>query len=484
MTEHEEVVAVAAATELPNVSDGPAAPTAAQLVSRRQVLRSAAASIAVVGLGALPATLRASVALAEPPLRAPGTYSATVATSWFDVLAQLVRTTPGFSPPVASRAFAYAGVALYETVAAGSSAHRTLAGQLRGLSALPGTAGGPHHWALAANATLASIARGLWPTAPASSREAVDRLEDRFVTELGGGVPPGLARRSARYGRDVAAAVLAWARTDGGHEGYLHNFPADHDPPTGPGLWEPTPPAFLPALQPRWGDNRPFCLSSPTSCPAGIPTPYSEDPASLWIAEAREVQETVDALTPDQAAIAHFWADDPGATSTPPGHSVSIATQVLRTRDADLLTAAELYARLGIAVADAFIACWHAKYAVNLVRPITTIQQLLDPDWGGPLRPLPVTTPPFPEYPSGHSVQSAAAAAVLTAAFGTATAFTDATHLDRGLPARSFASFDAAAEEAAISRLYGGIHFRPAIVDGLAQGRCIGQAATALMLRS
>jgi hypothetical protein len=476
------VIAVAASTELPGTSDGPTAPAPQGIVSRRQLLRSAAASIAVVGLSALPATLRASVALAEPPLRAPGAYAATVATAWFDQLAELVRTTPGFSPPVASRAFAYAGVALYETVAAGSSDHRTLAGQLRGLPTLPRAAGGPHHWELAANAALASIARGLWPTAPPSSRAAVAHLEDRFVTDVGGGVPPGLARRSERFGRDVAAAVLAWSVTDGGHEGYLRNFPSDHVPPVGPGLWVPTPPAFLPALQPRWGSNRPFCLSSPSSCPSGVPTPYSEAPDSLWVAEAREVQEAVNELTPEQEAIALFWADDPGATATPPGHSVSIATQLLRTRDADLLTAAGVYARLGIAVADAFIACWHTKYTVNLLRPITTIRHLLDPAWGGPLRPLPVTTPPFPEYPSGHSVQSAAAAAVLTATFGGSTAFTDTTHLDRGVPARSFPSFDAAAEEAAISRLYGGIHFRPAIVDGLAQGRCIGQAAVALRM--
>ena len=475
-------MAVAAPAPIPGSSGAPSAPVNAGLVSRRQVLASATASIAVVGFGVLPAALRASVALAEPPHRGPDTFAATVATSWFDLLADLVRSTTGFSPPVASRAFAYAGVTLYETVAPGSPGHRTLAGQLRGLSVLPRVVGGPYHWELAANAALAAITRGLWPTAPPSSRKAVDRLEERFATESGGSVPPGLARRSERFGRDVAAAVLAWSATDGGHEGYLHNFPSDHVPPKGPGMWVPTPPDFLPALQPRWGSNRPFCLSSPTSCPSDAPTPYSEDPASPWIAEAREVQEAVNGLTPEQQAIARFWADDPGETSTPPGHSISIATQLLRTRNTDLLAAAELYARLAIAVADAFIACWHTKYAVNLLRPITTIQQLLDPAWGGPLRPLPVITPPFPEYPSGHSVQSAATAAVLTSAFGAATAFTDTTHLDRGLPARTFLSFDAAAEEAAISRLYGGIHFRPAIIDGLAQGRCVGEAANALVL--
>jgi hypothetical protein len=298
------------------------------------------------------------------------------------------------------------------------------------------------------------------------------------------GTPPGLAQRSERWGRDVAAAVLAWAVRDGGHDGHLRNFPADHIPPSGPGAWVPTPPSFLPALQPYWGSNRPFCLASPASCPNGTPTPYSEEVTSRWHAEMLEVYETVNDLTAEQEAIALFWADDPGVTSTPPGHSISIATQMLRIHHADLLSAAEVYARTGIATADAFIACWHVKYTVNLLRPITAVQALLDPRWGGPEHPLPVTTPPFPEYPSGHSVQSAAAAEVFTATFGAEVPFTDATHAARGLPARSFPSFDAAAQEAAISRLYGGIHFRPAIVEGLAQGRCIGQAANDLVLRA
>jgi membrane-associated phospholipid phosphatase len=151
---------------------------------------------------------------------------------------------------------------------------------------------------------------------------------------------------------------------------------------------------------------------------------------------------------------------------------------VLRTQERSLADAAVTYAQLGIAVCDSFIACWRAKYSHNLLRPITYIRATIDPAWGDP---LPLVTPPFPEYPSGHSVQSAAAAEVLTAFFG-AIPFTDHTHDARGLPARSFASFDAFAEEAAISRLYGGIHFRSAIEDGLEQGRCIGVKAARLAL--
>ena len=181
------------------------------------------------------------------------------------------------------------------------------------------------------------------------------------------------------------------------------------------------------------------------------------------------------ALAPEQEAIARFWSDDPGATVTPPGHSISIATQVLRREQARLALAAETYARVGIAVCDAFVACWHQKYVYNLLRPVTYIRRLVDPAW----LPL-LVTPPFPEYTSGHSVQSGAAFQVLTDLFGSGYAFTDHTHDDRGLAPRSFASFLAAADEAAISRLYGGIHYRSAIVNGVTQGRCIGAAVSAL----
>jgi membrane-associated phospholipid phosphatase len=187
----------------------------------------------------------------------------------------------------------------------------------------------------------------------------------------------------------------------------------------------------------------------------------------------------VNALTTEQRAIALFWADDPGQTATPPGHSVSILGQVLRAQERSLADAAVAYVRLGVAVCDAFIACWRVKYIHNLIRPISYIRSHIDPAWGDP---LPVTTPPFPEYTSGHSVQSAAAAEVLAATFGEVT-FTDHTHDGRGLAPRSFGSFAGFAQEAAISRLYGGIHYRSAIDRGLEQGRCIGAAVAALPLR-
>jgi hypothetical protein len=241
-------------------------------------------------------------------------------------------------------------------------------------------------------------------------------------------------------------------------------------------LWTPTPPKFLPALQPYWGNNRPFALTSGAECNPGPPPPYSEDPASQFYAEAKEVYDTLNALTPAQREIALFWSDDAVKTSTPPGHSVSIATLVLKEKNADLALAAETYARVGIAVNDAFISAWHTKYDYNLLRPITYIQKMFDPQW----LPHDITTPPFPEYTSGHSVQSGAVAQTLTDLFGATVTLTDTTHADRSFAPRTFSSFFAFADEAAISRLYGGIHFRSAIEKGLEQGKCVGRKVSGL----
>ena len=400
-------------------------------------------------------------------------YPADIATTWFEFALELVQRTPGYSPPVASRAFGYAGLTLYEAVVPGMDGWRPLAG-LPSLSAAGKNAA--YHWPSVANAALASILRFLFPTSPPERLAALAALEERLADDLRPGVPSGIFARSIKRGREVATALFESSKSDGGHAGYLHNFPA-YQPPVGRGLWVPTPPGFLSALQPFWGQNRCLAIQSGAEIVPGDHPPYSEDAASSFDAQAREVYDAVTNLTPEQEAIARFWSDDPGTTPTPPGHSLAITTQVLHETGSSLAAAAEAYARVGMGVCDAFIACWHAKYAYNLLRPVTYINRLIRADW------LPVlVTPPFPEYPSGHSVQSGAAFQVLTDLFGAGYAFVDRTHDTRGLTPRSFGSFLEAAEEAAISRLYGGIHFRAAIVNGLAQGLKIGRAVSALPL--
>lgn len=447
-----------------------------QPISRRRLLSSAAAGAAL--LAPLPALASTGSTRAAPSARPlpVAAFDAAVPTAWFDLAQGLIRDTPGYSPPVASRALGCLGVSLYESLVSGMPDHRSLAGILNDLEPLPRARSGiAYHWPTVANAALAAMTRNLFPTAPDAIRAEIDLLEAR----LQGDVPRGIRLHSLERGREVAAAIDAWARSDGGHEGYLRNFPTDYAPPAGMGLWHPTAPAFLPALQPYWGGNRCMALDSSLTCDPGPPPPFSTDPHSAFFAEAIEVYETVNGLSPAQREIARFWSDDPGQTATPPGHSVSILGQVLRGQDRSLADAAVAYARLGIAVCDAFIACWRVKYVNNLLRPISYVRSHIDPTWGDP---LPLTTPPFPEYTSGHSVQSAAAAEVLIATFGEM-AFTDHSHDARGLAPRSFASFTAFAEEAAISRLYGGIHFRSAIERGLEQGRCVGARVVALPMQ-
>src|SRR5918996_89349 len=229
-------------------------------LGRREFLLGAGAA-AVAGWTAA----RASAALAGTGPRFQGVdeFDADVPTSWFDVALDLVRTTAGYSPPVASRAFGYTGVALYEALVPGMDGYRSLEGMLAGLGGVPAAGRKTaYHWPTVANATLGSILRDLFRTGRPEQLAAVDALESSFRDRFRPGLPPGVFGRSVRRGQEVAAAVFDWSEGDGGHEGYLTNFPP-YDAPVGPGYWVPTPPDFLPALQPYWGMNR--CLALPAT---------------------------------------------------------------------------------------------------------------------------------------------------------------------------------------------------------------------------
>lgn len=409
----------------------------------------------------------------------PDQHNAEVPLAWFDLQLKLVKETPGFSPPVVSRVLGYAGVTLYEAVVPGMPTYRSLAEQLKGLAELPRVAPEPrHHWPTVANSALATITRLLFANASSANKAAIGALELRFANEFRPRLQPEIFQRSVAHGKSVAEAIYTWSLSDGGHESYAKNLPYSYKAPVGPRLWVPTSPNFTRALQPYWGNNRPFVLNAGSECQPPPPPPYSEQPGTDFYDEMMEVYQVVNHLTGEQRTIAEFWADNPGETATPPGHSISILNQIIRQKQIPLGATAEAYAKVGMAVADAFIACWRTKYQYNLLRPITCIQSLMDPNWN----PI-MDTPPFPEFTSGHSVQSGATAQVLTDLFGEVT-FTDHTHDHRGFAPRAFASFFAAADEAAISRLYGGIHFRSAIELGLEQGKCIGRKVSALKFKN
>jgi hypothetical protein len=401
-----------------------------------------------------------------------------VVRNWYRLVLELVRHTPTMSPPVASRAMAYIGVSAYETVAAGADDMTSLAGQLNGLTDVPTReTGAVYDEAVALQAALsASVASFFANTGPTGQR-AMTAVTDKFGAKVSEGVPADVVARSAAYGRAMAAHIVHWSQGDGGSVVENMGFPYDFRPKEGPQYWVPT--SLVRQQQapllPQWGNNRPFVMPTGNACPLPPPPEYSEDPGSQFYAEAKEVFDVAANLTDEQKTIARFWSDDPMLSPTPPGHWMSIALQILERDGADVKTHLDVMTRLGIGMSDAFIGCWYSKFEYDLVRPVTYIRRVIDPNWETAL-----ITPPFPEYPSGHSTQSGAAATVLTALYGDAYAFSDATHEDDGLAVRDYTSFWDAAEEAGLSRLYGGIHFRAAIERGLDQGRCIGEHTNAL----
>ncbi len=395
-------------------------------------------------------------------------FPSDVASTWFEALYNVVKAEKT-SPPPASRIYGITAVALYESIVAGTEENRSLVGQLNGLTSLPQPRKNKkYHWPTVTNAVLAKTIRGLYPTISQASLDAINNLEQSFASQQQAVVRGRVYERSVAYGQTVATAIIDWAATDG------FSIYCSYVPVRVAGAWKPTPPAFNPPLQPCWGQLRPMVLSSGEECPPPGHPAFSTDPDSDFFAAGLEVYNVGRGLTKEQTTIADYWADGPGATGTPPGHWIAIVSQIARNDELSLAAAAEAYARVGIAIHDAFIECWSTKYATNLQRPVTYINDNIDVSW------VPyITTPNFPTYTSGHSTQSGAATTALTDMFGIKS-FRDTTHTDHGLvppqEPRTFDSFDEAAAEAAVSRLYGGIHFSFDNDDGLASGQCIGQA--------
>lgn len=427
----------------------------------------------------LAALLVLSAILAAPALAAgnpskPSKAGCDTLVAWLDLSYDRVKAE-AIAPPQAARLYGLLGVTAWEAVAPGAKkTHRSLAGQLAGLpaGALPKPKSGLHYPAVL-NHALHGVAVALLADLP-DSVAACDALRDQL--DAAAGIKAKNLKRSREQGEAVAAALLPWIAGDGSADaatGCAYVVPAP-----GGGAWEPTPPGFVadPTL-PCWGQVRTLVLEDSSECAPPGPPPYSTSEISLFYAQALEVYAVVAQADPEQLAIARYWADGASATGTPPGHWVDLVRQQCLALELSLLDGCAAFARVGLAVHDAFIACWQVKYEHELLRPVTYIRDAdkgaIDAQWLPP-----ITTPPFPEYPSGHSTQSGAAVVALEEAFGHDFAFTDTTHEDQDpgllLGTRSFASFDAAGREAAVSRLYGGIHFRAACDDGYEQGLCIG----------
>ena len=404
-----------------------------------------------------------------------------LATAWADMTNYITKTTPANSPTFASRCFGYIGLTMYESVVNGFPEYQSVAPQLNDLGSLPmPEKNAEYNWHLVLNAAQAEIIRNIYIQTSDKNKNKIDSLEKSFEKRIGEVVSDtSIASRSILYGKKIAQGIFEWSKTDGGHRGYLNNFDKKLVFADKPGCWKP--PLYAQSfshfpLHPHWGKNRTFlAVDSLLDPPAFIP--FDTSALSEYYKQFIQVYEKEKVLTQEEKEAAIWWSDDPDVTFTPPGHSYYFGTIAIRKTKPNLVKCAETYARIGMAVADAFRNCWKWKYQFFTERANTYVPQHVDQRWES-FWP----DPPFPAFPSGHAIQAAAAATVLTDLYGDNFSFTDSAHVGRprdeirntDFKARNFNSFWQAAEETAMSRFYGGIHTPQDNARGLEKGRIIG----------
>ncbi|HSR59519.1 MAG TPA: vanadium-dependent haloperoxidase [Robiginitalea sp.] len=388
-----------------------------------------------------------------------------------------------FSPPVASRVYVYPNIAAYEIMTLQNPEYHSLRGQLTELGSIPApTTESPVNYRLAALVAHIDLSRRLIFSEDRviAFRDSLygvwaDKNQDEFEV-------------SREYGMQVADYIAEWMDKDNYKQTRtMSKFTVDTDDPS---RWQPTPPAYMEGIEPHWNKIRPFVIDSAAQFKPVPPPPFSLEEDSPFWKEVREVYDISLEITQkgddsEEVAIAQFWDCNPYVSVTrghlmfatkkisPGAHWIGIAKIASRKTGSDFDKTVYAYTKTSVAIADAFISCWDEKYRSNLIRPETLINEYIDENW----KPV-LQTPPFPEYTSGHSVVSGAASTALASIFGDEFDFDDDTEVPYGLPVRSFHSFSQAANEAAISRMYGGIHYRAAVEVGVKQGRDLGKFVT------
>ncbi|HET6542787.1 MAG TPA: vanadium-dependent haloperoxidase [Chryseolinea sp.] len=380
-----------------------------------------------------------------------------------------------FSPPVAARIYTYMSIAGYEVAIHRDEKYVTLAGQLKGLEPVPTPEEGVEYcYQLASVQAMLKVGRTL-----VFSEDKMDGFYEKIMQEFKDtDIPDDVYERSIAYGIQVADHIIAWSGKDNYKQS--RSFPK-YSILDDPATWKPTPPAYMDAVEPHWNKIRTFGIDSAAQFKPKPPTPFSIEKESPFYKEAMEVYTIGKNLSPEQRDIASFWDCNPFVMNvkghvmfatkkiSPGGHWMNITHVACVKAKANFVQSAEAYVRVSMSLFDGFVSCWDEKYRSKLIRPETYINQYIDENWV----PL-LQTPPFPEYTSGHSVISGSAAVTLTKLFGENFSFTDSTEIEFGLTSRSFKSFEEACDEAAISRMYGGIHYRPAFENGLTEGKAVG----------
>ena len=396
------------------------------------------------------------------------TFSSEVAQKWLDMQVRFLRT-PTIANPYGRhghRYFAYSGIALYESIVPGMPAYRSLYGQLTDMPAMPSTEPGKaYHWPTSANAALAYVNKHFYTSANTSAGNiaSMDSLENALNSEYQTQVNAETFQRSKDFGRTVAERIFTWSTTDGS----LSVYPAYVQAALP--LWNNTAPNPSGVADPNWGKNRLFVQGSTTGTASPLPPSYSTVPGSAYYNMVKEVYDVSQTLTPAQTATALYFRDQPGFQAGT--HYVSIFSQVMHVENPQLDFYALAYVKAGIALAESMINCWKIKYEVLLDRPIRYIREVLGHTGWNPV----FTTPGHPDFPSGHSQNGGAFAAVMASIFGSNYQFTLHTYDNLGMAPRTYNSFNEMAVDVGRSRVYAGIHYTYSCVEGKKQGEKIAQ---------
>lgn len=380
-----------------------------------------------------------------------------------------------FSPPVASRIYSYSNIAAYEVLAqAMPDSLVSLAGQITDFTAPPppGELVNPY---LASIHACLRVAQSL-----IFSEQRIEQYRNELYQSLEeNGLPSDVRDASIGYGELVAGHVMAWSSKDMYKQ--TRTYPK-YTVSSEPFAWKPTPPDYMEGIEPHWSKIRTLILDSASQFMPPRPLTLTMDTTSAFYGQLMEVYREGGGTIERNTNIAKFWDCNPYVSHhrghamfatkkiTPGGHWIGIVAIASRKANSGFIKTVEAYTRTSMALFDGFISCWDEKWRSIVIRPETLITQYIDEEW----KPL-LQTPPFPEYTSGHSVISRAAAVALTDLYGDNFSFEDTTEMEYDLPARSYTSFFQASEEAAISRLYGGIHYRMAIENGIVQGEKVGK---------
>jgi hypothetical protein len=401
---------------------------------------------------------------------------------WLDECFDLTKNTAGFSAPVAARSMAYFNLCLYELSTDFYKENPSLSGKLHQYNrTVHVDASKKYYLPEVINAGASYLLMQLYANMPPAFHTRIEKMRDSCSIHFKKCTNTSALKNSKEFGKKLAAEIFEWSKLDGGDLGYLRNFPKTYQLVPTDSTWTLTPPMFLSAQQPYWGNNQTLVVLPETFNPILKPILFSLDTHSTMYKNNVDIHLQQQQNNPQFELIAEYWDDAPGYSGTPVGHLLSIAQQLARQNGLDYVRTVQLYAFTAIAVNDAVICCWKWKYRFLTLRPITYIQRYINPNFNST-----ILTPPFPEFPSGHSMQSSAAGAVFSYFFPQQGSFVDSTHVNRtdinGRP-RTYNNLQQMVDEISISRMYGGIHYKYTLDESKLIGSQIGQEVIKNLVR-